>query len=306
MKKSGGKIMNFRQLEAFVYVVKNRSFSKAAEAIFISQPTVSVHIASLEDELGVPLIVRAPREIFPTEAGKIFYNYALQIIKLRDKSIEEIKKYSDKVYGSLEIASSTVPAQYIIPKVISKFAKEYPSVFVSVKQYDTMGVVEKVESMETEVGICGSKVEKTNCIFTPFAKDELVIITPNTKDYKNISGEEIKNMILRKPYISREKGSGTKTESEHFLAQNGINMGNVHTMIQMESTESVIQAVKSGLGYSIVSKYAVEDYLKFGNVLAYELPNCKMERTFYIVTKKNRPLTKQAEIFINIMRDFNM
>lgn len=298
--------MNFRQLEAFVYVVKNRSFSKAAEAIFISQPTVSVHIASLEDELGVPLIVRAPREIFPTEAGKIFYNYALQIIKLRDKSMEEIKKYSDRVYGSLEIASSTVPAQYILPKVISKFAKEYPSVFVSIKQFDTMGVVEKVESMETEVGVCGAKAEKTNCVFTPFATDELVIITPNTQEYKNIPDDEIKNMILRKPFVSREKGSGTKSETEHFLSQNGININNMHTMVQMQSTESVIQAVKSGLGFSIVSKYAVQDYLKFGDILSYRIPDFKMERTFYIVTKKNRPLTKQAEIFINVMKNFNI
>ncbi|MEG1028316.1 MAG: LysR family transcriptional regulator, partial [Oscillospiraceae bacterium] len=107
--------MNFRQLEAFISVIKYKSFSKAAEANFISQPTISIHINGLEEELETPLIIRSPKGIIPTQAGKIFYSYAMDIVKLRDKSILEIKKTSEKVSGLLDIAASTVPAQYVIP-----------------------------------------------------------------------------------------------------------------------------------------------------------------------------------------------
>ncbi len=296
--------MNFRQLEAFVNVMKSRSFSKAAEAIFISQPTVSVHMASLEEELGVPLIIRAPKGIIPTEAGKIFYNYAMQIIKLRDKSIEEIKKFSDRICGSLEIASSTVPAQYIVPQVLADIYKKYPDVTVTIRQYDTAEVVEKVENMEIEVGICGSKFDRSNCNFTPFMEDELMLITPNTKEYQNIPEDKIVNLLKNKSFIAREKGSGTRTETENCLNKAGILIKDSNITVQMESSESIVQAVKNGLGISVISKYCVEDYIKFGSILSYAIPHCKMERTFYIVTRKNRPLSNQAEIFIKNLLDF--
>ncbi|MEG0898851.1 MAG: selenium metabolism-associated LysR family transcriptional regulator [Oscillospiraceae bacterium] len=296
--------MNFRQLEAFVYVIKYRSFSKAAEAIFISQPTVSVHIGSLEDELGVPLIVRAPKGIFPTEAGKIFYGHAMQILKLRDKSIEEIKKYSDKVCGSLEIASSTVPAQYIIPEVLPQITKEYPNIFVSINQLDSNGVVERVENMQVEVGICGTKIDKGTCDFQPFVMDELVLITPNTDEFRNITTQELLSILFKYPFISREKGSGTRSEMESTLLKYGVNTKELKVITQMESTEGVIQSVKNGMGISVVSKCAVNDFVSFGKLLSFEFEE-KMERPFYIVTRKNRPLTRQAEIFIEEIKKYN-
>ncbi|MEG1550892.1 MAG: selenium metabolism-associated LysR family transcriptional regulator [Oscillospiraceae bacterium] len=296
--------MNFRQLEAFVYVIKYRSFSKAAEAIFISQPTVSVHIGSLEDELGVPLIVRAPKGIFPTEAGKIFYGHAMQILKLRDKSIEEIKKYSDKVCGSLEIASSTVPAQYIIPEVLPQITKEYPNIFVSINQLDSNGVVERVENMQVEVGICGTKIDKGTCDFQPFVMDELVLITPNTDEFRNITTQELLSILFKYPFISREKGSGTRSEMESTLLKYGVNTKELKVITQMESTEGVIQSVKNDMGISVVSKCAVNDFVSFGKLLSFEFEE-KMERPFYIVTRKNRPLTRQAEIFIEEIKKYN-
>ena len=296
--------MNFRQLEAFVNVIKYRSFSKAAEAIFISQPTVSVHMASLEEELGVPLIIRAPKGIIPTEAGKIFYNYAMQIIKLRDKSVEEIKKYSDKICGSLEIASSTVPAQYIIPHVLAKLYTDYPDVTVTLRQFDTAAVIEKIENMEIEVGICGSKYEKSNCNFIPFMEDELLLITPNTEKYKNINDNNIIDLLKNHAFIAREKGSGTRTETENCLNKAGITLKESNITVQMDSSESIVQAVKNGLGISIISKHCVEDYIDFGKILCHKIPGCKMERTFYIVTRKNRPLSNQAEIFIKNMLNY--
>ncbi|MEG0895751.1 MAG: selenium metabolism-associated LysR family transcriptional regulator [Oscillospiraceae bacterium] len=293
--------MNFRQLEAFISVIKYKSFSKAAEANFISQPTISIHINGLEEELETPLIIRSPKGIIPTQAGKIFYSYAMDIVKLRDKSILEIKKTSEKVSGLLDIAASTVPAQYVIPKMLQDLTNQYSNVFFSIKQLDSLKVIEKVESMEVEVGVCGTKVDKSNCNFIPFLEDELIVIAPNNKDYQQYK-EILPECIIKKaPFISREKGSGTRAEMEQIL--NSLQIKKLNVISQMENTESIKQAVKSGLGISIISQLAAEDYIEFNNILSFRIDNLSMKRQFYIVTRKNRPLSRQAEVFIEYMKN---
>lgn len=108
--------MHLKQLEVFVNVVKLKSFSKAAEAVYLSQPTVSAHINALEDELDAKLIVRSTKEVYPSKAGKIFYQYALEMLNLRDMAMQEVKSYSTQVRGTLDVAASTVPSQYLLDR----------------------------------------------------------------------------------------------------------------------------------------------------------------------------------------------
>ena len=151
--------MNFVQIEAFVAVIRYRSFSKAAEAIYLSQPTISSHIRSLENELGVQLLIRSTKEIYPSAAGRIFYGYASEMISMRDKAVSEVKSYSTKIQGSLEIAASSVPSQYILPHVLSKLSAKHPDLFFTVRQYDSVHVIQKVINMDVEVGITGTFFE---------------------------------------------------------------------------------------------------------------------------------------------------
>jgi DNA-binding transcriptional LysR family regulator len=120
--------MDFRQIEAFIYVVRHKSFSKAADAIYITQPTVSAHISSLENELGIKLIDRSSKEICPTAAGYIFFEYAQNLINIRDNAVFALKDFTDKIEGNLEIAASTVPSQYIIPKLVFEFRQNFQNV----------------------------------------------------------------------------------------------------------------------------------------------------------------------------------
>ncbi len=296
--------MNFVQLEAFVAVIRYRSFSKAAEAIYLSQPTISSHIRSLENELGVQLLIRSTKEIYPSATGRIFYNHATEILAQRDRALNEVRSYSTQVQGSLEIAASTVPSQYILPKVLSKLAKKHPDLFFSVKQYDSVHVIQKVINMDVEIGVTGTKFEKSTCVFEPFFQDRLAIITPNTELYQNMDSMISKNAILSSPFIAREPGSGTRKEYEDFLRDIGIDPKQMHTIAQMQGTESVKQAVKNGLGIAIISKVAAQDIIDSGEVLAFDYNSDKLDRSLYFVYLKNRHLSASAEAFMEETRKF--
>ncbi len=293
--------MHFKQVEAFVNVIRHKSFSKAAEAIYLSQPTISAHISSLENELGVCLIVRSTKEVYPSAAGQIFYQYALEMLRLRDRAILEVQSYSTEVRGELDIAASTVPSQYILPELLPSLVEKYPKVFFSVRQYDSGEVVGRIVNMEAEVGMTGTAPDKGACAFEPFMDDQLVLIAPNAPEYQEMA--ELAPSVLRSlPVIVRESGSGTRREAEEFLLGAGVDPKSLHVVAQMQSTESIKQAVRKGLGVSVISRLAAADFLESGDVLELKLQSTHPQRSFYLVYHKKRPLSPAAEVFVKEVR----
>ncbi|MBQ3062585.1 MAG: LysR family transcriptional regulator [Clostridia bacterium] len=290
--------MHLKQLEVFVSVVRLRSFSKAAEAVYLSQPTVSAHISALEDELGAKLIVRSTKEVYPSKAGKIFYQYALEMLNLRDTAMQEVKSLSTQVKGTLDVAASSVPSQYLLPKVMPGILEKYPQLTLSIKQYDSVEVVHKIIGLDAEIGVTGATFDKSGCVFEPIAEDRLVIITPNTPEFAALNGKITPEVIASSRYVTRELGSGTRKESEDFLRSIGIDPQDLRVSVMLESTESVIQAVKNNLGIAIVSKYACEDCVASGGILVFDYESPDLDRSFYVVYRKNRPLSPSARAFI--------
>lgn len=295
--------MHFKQIEAFVNVVRCKSFSKAAEAIYLSQPTISAHISTLEAELGACLIVRSTKEVYPSAAGKIFYEYAVEMLRLRDRATLEVQSYSTEVRGSLDIAASTVPSQYILPEILPALVAKHPKVFYSVRQYDSSEVVKRILDMEAEVGMTGTAPDKGVCAFEPFLQDKLVLITPNTPAYQKMAGTVSPDALRTLPFINREPGSGTRREAEEFLLGAGVDPKALRTVAQMQSTESIKQAVRKGLGVSVISQLAAEDFISSGAVLALDLPSSHPQRSFYLVYHKRRPLSPAAEVFVREVRE---
>ncbi len=294
--------MHFKQVEAFVNVIRHKSFSKAAEAIYLSQPTISAHISSLENELGVCLIVRSTKEVYPSAAGQIFYQYALEMLRLRDRAILEVQSYSTEVRGELDIAASTVPSQYILPELLPSLVEKYPKVFFSVRQCDSGEVVGRIVNMEAEVGMTGTAPDKGACAFEPFMDDQLVLIAPNEPEYRD-RGELTAAVVRGLPFIMRESGSGTQREAESFLIGAGVDPKSLHVVAQMQSTESIKQAVKNGVGVSVISRLAVSDFLDSGDVVQLKLASTHPQRSFYLVYHKKRPLSPTAEAFIRSVRE---
>lgn len=292
--------MDFRQIEAFAQVVKLKSFSKAADAVFLTQPTISAHISSLENELGIKLIDRSSKDVIPTKAGKLFYDYAVNMINIRDNAIFKLNEYSEKMAGKIEVCASTVPCQYIMPELIKGFIGKYPNVTFSLDQMDTRMVTEKILQKESELGFVGSMIESDKLSYHHFMDDKLVLITPNNKKYSSIDSDTIDfKAISDESFVLREAGSGTRQEFEKAFKKAGFNPKSLKAATIMNSTEAVKQAVSLGMGISIVSAISVEDYVKFGLIKAYNLEGVSLARAFYLVHHKSVPLSPLSLAFLN-------
>ena len=295
--------MYFNQLEAFVQVADNKSFSKAAKAMYLSQPTVSAHIKSLEAELGVSLILRTTKEVLLSDAGQIFYDYAKELLHTRDVATLMMQSYATEIRGSLPVAASTVPSQYLLPELLSEMYIRYPDLKVSVHQADSSEVIGRIENYNAELGFTGMKTDNSKCIFEPLLEDRLVLITPNTPAYQIYKDNFPVSQLRYLPFVIREKGSGTQKEADAFLQSIGLDDQKMHILTELPSTESVKQAVCHGLGVSIISKIAAEDYEKFGYILTFDLDSDLLNRSIYLVYHKNRVLTPAARAFVEVIRE---
>lgn len=297
--------MDFKQLEAFVYVVKLKSFSKAAQCIYLTQPTISAHINSLERELDTKLIERGTKYVYPTKPGSILYQYAERMLNLREDAACAVKNYNKELRGSLNICASTVPSQYVLPKVLAAFREEYPNVVFNIQRQDSGEVVESILQRNAEIGFTGTSGEEKDIVFEEFTSDRLVIIAPNTEKYRQIPQDSFDlNLLRREPMVLREEGSGTRKESEYFLSLAGIEPQELNIVAQFSDPDSIKHAVSQGLGISIISKAAVEDYVNFGQILTFRLKNIVMDRKLYMVYRKNAPMSFIGEVFLSFVKAY--
>lgn len=294
--------MFLNQIEAFVNVVKYKSFSMAAKALFLSQPTISSNIKALENELGIQLIVRTTKDVVLSDAGKVFYEYALELLHTRDVAIQKIQDYTHDISGVLPIAASTVPAQYVLPQVLASILNIYPKISVKISQMDSQAVISSVEDFEYEFGIAGTKISGSKCTFEPLLTDHLVLITPNTVEFRSYNGIFPVEAFKKIPFVWREDGSGTRKEAAAFLDSLNLSINDLNIVTEMPTTESIKQAVHYGLGASIVSRKSVEDYEKFGYVLTFDFDSEYLNRNLYLVYHKNRMLSPVAGKFVEQLR----
>ena len=253
--------MNLKQLEAFVQVSESGSFSKAAKELFLTQPTISAHISSLEKELNVRLFIRNTKEVSLSDDGKDLYRYAKQITDL-EKAIEE-RFYMDSDDGKhfITIAASTIPAQYLLPKVLMCYRERYPKEQIKIMETDSSEVVTQVVDHMVDVGFTGTVLEKKHCKYIPFYKDELAVITPDTPEYRILKEQNRDDIdwIKRKPLILREEGSGTRKEAEKQLKNAGISMEDLDIVASIANQETIKKSVKQGMGITVLSRLAAED-----------------------------------------------
>ena len=173
--------MDIRQLEAFVYTVKYQSFSLAAQKLYISQPTVSAHIRSLEEEFHTQLLKRTTKSLSLTPAGTKLYSYATEILTLQQKAIVEL---ANETKPQLRIGASSVPSLYFLPELLSAYHAVHSDIRVYASCSDSLDVVHKVDDGICDIGLVGTTTSDTSCEFLPFASDELVIAAPATPHYQ--------------------------------------------------------------------------------------------------------------------------
>lgn len=287
--------MDIHQLRVFTSVFKNRSFSKASEALHLTQPTISNHIKALEDEFACKLFDRMGRTIIPTKEAEVLYGKSTEIIEKADALKEALGQLKKETTGKLVIGASTIPGVYLMPRIMTKFQKKYPAISFQILIADSGGIIDSISRHELLLGIVGAKLGNDQIDYTPFVEDELIVVSAPLKTGK--SSMTLKELVAL-PMVYREEGSGTRREVEKFLESEGISFDHMKIAGIFGSTDAVKQAVKAGLGVSILSKFSVADELEHKLLEEIKLTDIHMKRNFYIVTHKKRTLPRLYDLFL--------
>lgn len=296
--------MELKQLEAFVKVVELRSFSKAAKSLHLTQPTISVHIVSLEKELDTSLLERTTKSVSITEAGERLYEYAKEMIEIREDIFREFEKKDNKD-SPLEIAGSTIPSQYMLPELLSVFQENHKKMRFSINQGDSRYVIDEILKHRVDLGFVGMKINDQRLHYIPFYEDRITIVTPNNKYYKEILEEEDPlEKLVKEPIILRESGSGTKKAAWKFLESRQIDMTKLNVIAQINNQDIIKSSVSKGIGISLISKKAAADYAEMNKILMYEPKGEPIIRTLYIVFGKRKKFNSMEKRFIEFCRDF--
>ncbi len=290
--------MQLKQLEIFLQVAQLHSFSKAAEALYLTQPTVSAHVAALEDELGARLVVRSTKELRLTAPGRVLSRYAAEILGLCQRAAQDVRTSASAISGTLSIAASTVPSQYLLPQVLPLLRQRYPQVFFQIRQGDSGQVTQWMAENGAELGLVGAPVQRVGLLCVPFFTERLVIVTPNTPEYRALGGEMPVEVLKTAPYLVREPGSGTRKQGEQYLRGVGVDPKTLCLAAQLESTESILQGVKNGLGISILSGCAAREAAEEGKILAFSPDSPLLERQFYLLYRRSSPLSPAASMLL--------
>lgn len=291
--------MDIHHLKIFVSVYKNRNFSKAAEEIFLTQPTVSEHIKNLEIHLNCKLFDRVGKQIIPTKEADILYEYAIEIIDKFENLKENIDKIKELPSGKILIGASTIPGTYILPSFIASFKNFYPDINIQINISDSQNVINSIVSGDILLGFVGTKINNSLIDYLPFVEDELVVASPNFFDKSFIDVTE----LLEYPFIAREEGSGTRKETEKWLNYLGIKSENLNIVCTLGSTDAVKQAIKKGIGISILSIHAIKDEIECGKLKALRIKGSEMKRTFYIVKHQKRTLPFIYQLFYKFLKE---
>ena len=271
--------MDIRQLEAYVYTVKYRSFSLAAQKLYLSQPTVSAHICNLEKELHTQLLKRTTKTLSVPPAGQTLYNYAAEILDLRHKAILELSNEQETM---LHIGVSSVPSLYLLPELLAAYHEKTPEIRFRTSCSDSLDVINKVADSTCDIGLVGTKTAETNCEFLPVASDELVIATPNTPHIRAYQGQpDPLTALLREPFLLREDNSGTKQETLYFLQNHGLSLDELNVIAVMDDAAALKRCITLGMGISILSRATVRTDAQQGRLLLIPLGQSAFLRRLY-------------------------
>ena len=290
--------MDFKQIEAFVNVVRYKSFSKAADATFFTQPTISTHISNLETELGSKLLERKGRSVEMTPQGAKFYKYAVEMINTRSQAMEAIGEDPDSIEGILEIQTSSIPGIAFLPEWLAEFRNEHKNVQYYVNLSDTQDVIDNLLDRRGEIGFIGDAISNSAIESVKIASDKVVMIAPKSYGLdKSVSMAEVINY----PFIWRETGSATRKTFEDAAVALGYDKEAFEIAGLFNDLDSIIRSVESGLGVAILSAKLASTL--GDRVSVVEINDFKDQRDFYMIKLKNASLSPVASEFYNYISE---
>jgi DNA-binding transcriptional LysR family regulator len=289
--------MDLRRLEVFVKVAELGSFSRAADALFLTQPTVSEHVRALEDALGVQLLDRLGRGATPTRAGTLLLGYAQRMLALAREAAQAIEQFQGRVSGELTVGGSTIPGEYVVPELIGAFRGKYPDVRVSLLIGSSREVQTWVEEGRVEIGVVGAAPTARVLKGRPLMADELVVVVGAEHPWATRATVSLDELKLE-PLIVRERGSGSRQTFERALEGVGLDLGDFRIVGEIASTQAIKQAVRAGVGVSLISRRAVEDECRARLLACVGIRDLTVTRAFHLVTHRDRTRSPLAQAFL--------
>lgn len=284
--------MDFKQIEAFVNVVRYKSFSKAADATFFTQPTISTHIRNLEKELGVKLLDRKSRTVEMTPQGSKFYKYAVEMINARAQAFEALNDSNENIEGVLEIQVSSIPAVTFLPALLAGFRKDHPGIQYYVSVSDTQSVVDNISERRGEIGFVGENIVSSSMECVKVSTDKTVLISPVSFD---VPSKISLTDAVSYPFIWRETGSATRRTFEQAALRAGYEKEEFEVAALIDDMDAMIRSVEAGLGVAIISEKVAQSI--GSKVKVSDIEDYKEDRVFYMVNLKSTSFSPAAMAF---------
>ena len=291
-------MFDFR-LRVFHSAARHASFSKAAEELFITQPAVSKHIQSLEHYFKSKLFLRQGNKVSLTPEGQTLYKYAGEIFTLYKKMQYDMDRLGNRNTGHIRLGASTTLTQYVLPGLLNKFHHQYPEISLEILNENTDRVEEALLHKEIDLGIIEGRTKKREIKYTPFLKDELVLVARNGHPLAkkgSITLEELKEI----PLVIRELGSGTLQVIRHYLKEINVRISDLNVQLVLGSTEGIKNYLKNTENFAFLSINSITEELKNGTFTIIDYPGAKMSRNFYF-TSLHGEEEKTALLFENFV-----
>lgn len=293
--------MNFEQLRSFQSVAREGGFSRAADALFLNQSTVSMQVAALERELGLKLFRRLGRRVVLTDAGEVMLGYTFRILSLMEAARKSMVEFRDLSRGELRVGASLTIGNYLIPEVLGEFRLRYPGLRVVLEISPTARVAAATLDGSLDVGLVEARVDDPDLISQPFFTDELVLIVPPGHRWAREESVDAA-ALAEEPFIDREPGSGTREIVSRRLADNGVVL---RPALEMGSPEAIKSAVRAGLGVAIVSRLTVELELRTGLLATVPLHGISMTRPFLLLQHRSLNPASALNALLATLRGFD-
>lgn len=268
---------NFR-LKVFRAVAQHLNFSRAADALLLTQPAVTQQIKALEDEYGVPLFDRSGGRIALTPAGEALLPYAEKLKAISDEAYEAVTSSVGNYAGNLPLGASQTIGQYLLPNLVSAFLRENPRIAITAVSGNTDEMLQALAAHRIQLAMIEGPGLRKDLHIEPFMEDHMVLVVPASHEWADheISIDALRNA----PLLMREFGSGSRRVVEGALAKAGIKKKDLKTAMELDSTEGLLSAVEAGLGVTFVSRWAVRNQLALGTLRLARVKGLGLSRMF--------------------------
>lgn len=296
--------MMSESLKVFIIVAEKNNFSKAAKALNLTQPAISFQIQTLEQYYQTMLFDRVNRHVKLTEAGELLLEYAHSMSGVQAELERKMQQLTGHVKGTLLIGASRTVGEYILPYVICEFNRDFPDVDITMEIYNTQQVEDNILNRYLDIGVVESDVTHSELYYQSILKDELVLVIPPEHRWNERSDIELEELV-NEPFIIREPGSGSRLVFEQALIDAEFDVERLNVIMEIGSITASKAAVMSGLGVTVLSKWAVWEEEKFGKLKTLPIRGLDMNRSFHIIQNDASYQSEACSQFVRFLGEIS-